>query len=52
MAAASDDVPETVVNLLVKSEDSDRWKLSSIKPMPSRRNDVVTLHTDGLLYGR
>ena len=49
---ASDDVPETVVNLLMKSEDSDRWKLSTLKVMPSRRNDVITLHVEGLPYGR
>jgi len=50
--AASDDVPETVANLLVKSEDCDRWKLSSVKLMKSRRNDVVTLNMEGLPYGR
>jgi len=52
MIAASDDVPETVVHLLLKAEDSDSWKVSTIKPLPSRRNDVVTLHTEGLPYGR
>jgi len=50
--AASDEVPETVVNLLMKSEDSEHWKLSTIKLTPSRRNDVITLHTEGLPYGR
>ena len=44
--------PETVVNLLMKSEDSDQWELSTIKLTPSRRNDVITLHVEGLPYGR